>query len=125
MRVTKRKNQNIIVCPKNRQFTDLVVCAASCDRKTTCSEYIDKINLEILQQYILEHPEYEIKGEIMATKKTADKKKMLWVIDAEQKVKEVTEEEIMNNPIEYKDVEIWDKPPYKYEVVVTLKRKRA
>ena len=124
MRVKKRKNQNLVVCPKNRQFTDLVVCAASCDRKMKCEEYTSKITVEILVQYVEEHPEYEIIGEIMATKKT-ESKKIFWVIDADKKVSEVTEAEVMNNPILYKDMEIWDKPPYKYEVIVTLRKKKA
>ncbi|MCK4956871.1 MAG: hypothetical protein KAS49_04495 [Candidatus Cloacimonetes bacterium] len=124
MRVKKRKNQNLVVCPKNKQFTDLVVCAASCDRKMSCKEYVSKISIEMLTQYIEEHPEYEIRGELMATKKTQTQT-TFWVIDKEKKVIEVTEEEIMQNPLDYRDMEIWDKPPYKYEVVVTLKRKKV
>lgn len=125
MRVKKRKNQNLVVCPKNRQFTDLVVCAASCDQKMKCSAYTSQINVEMLMQYVIDHPEYEIIGEIMATKTKKVEKKILWVVDAEKKVSEVTEEEVMNNPLEYQNKELWDRPPYKYEVIVTLRRTKA
>jgi len=125
MRVKKRKNQNLIVCPRTKQFTDLVVCAASCDHKMRCSEYILKIDIEMLEQYIIDHPEYEIKGELMAKKKEITEQKKFWVVDSEKKVEEVNEQEIMENPLKYQDKEIWDRPPYKYEVVVTLKRTKA
>ncbi len=125
MRVKKRKNQNLIVCPRTKRFTDLVVCAASCDFKMKCSEYISKIDIEMLEQYIIDHPEYEIIGELMVKKKEVTEQKMLWVVDSEKKVVEVTEKEIMENPLKYQDKEIWDRPPYKYEVVVTLKRTKV
>jgi len=62
----------------------------------------------------------------MAGQKTPQPKaKVFWVLDEDKKVIEVQEKEIMNNPQQYLDKEIWDKPPYKYEVVIALKRVKA
>jgi hypothetical protein len=65
----------------------------------------------------------------MATKKkikdTDTKKiKYYWILNEDQKIQEVSEDEIINNPKEYLGQEIWDKPPNQYEIVITLKRKR-
>jgi len=119
-----KKNRNLVVCPRSKQFKDLVVCAASCDN--FCSQYIEGIKLSILEKYVLEHPEYKIIGVIMAGKKTAPTPtKKFWVIDADKKVREVDEKEIMDNPQAYLNQEIWDRPPYKYEVIIALKRVKA
>jgi len=119
-----KKNHNLVVCPRNKQFKDLVVCAASCDK--FCSQYIENIKLVELQKYVEEHPEYKIIGVIMAGQKTPPaKKKMFWVIDSDKKVREVEEKDIMENPQAYLNLEIWDRPPYKYEVIIALKRVKA
>lgn len=121
MRRIGKKNRNLVVCPRNKQFKDLVVCAASCDN--FCTKYLENIRLDILEEYVKEHPEYKIIGVIMAGQKaTQTKKKIFWVLDSEKKVIEVEEKEILDNPQKYLDMEIWDRPPYKYEVVIALKR---
>ncbi len=84
----------------------------------------------MMEEYVQMHPEYEIKGEIMATKKTIKdtdtrKVKQYWVLDEEDRVIEVEEQEIKDNPKEYLNKEIWDKPPNQYELVITLKRKKV
>lgn len=120
-RIKAKKNRNLVVCPRTRQFKDLVVCAASCER--FCDKYLENIKLETLQEYVLEHPEYKIIGVIMAGQKTPKtQKKIFWVLDEQKKVVEVEESEIIDNPQKYIDKEIWDRPPYKYEVVIALKR---
>ncbi|MBW6516221.1 MAG: hypothetical protein K0B81_06370 [Candidatus Cloacimonetes bacterium] len=53
------------------------------------------------------------------------KVKHYWVLDKDQKVQEVSEQEIIDNPKEYLSQEIWDKPPNQYEIVITLKRKKT
>lgn len=63
-------------------------------------------------------------------KATADKKKvpavkMYWVINDDKTVVEVTETEIRNNPQEYITKEIWDRPPFRYEVLISLKKIKA
>jgi hypothetical protein len=119
-----KRNLNLVVCPQSKQFKDLVVCAASCER--FCDQYLSNIRLDILEKYVEEHPEYKITGVIMAGQKTPQPKaKVFWVLDEDKKVIEVQEKEIMNNPQQYLDKEIWDKPPYKYEVVIALKRVKA
>ncbi|MCF7911706.1 MAG: hypothetical protein K9M99_04200 [Candidatus Cloacimonetes bacterium] len=124
MRRVGKKNRNLVVCPHNKQFKDLVVCAACCDK--FCSQYIEGIKLVELQKYVEEHPEYKIIGVIMAGQKTAPSpKKLFWVIDSDKKVREVEEKEIINNPQAYLNMEIWDRPPYKYEVIIALKRVKA
>ncbi len=124
MRRIGKKNLNLVVCPRNKQFQDLVVCAASCDH--FCTKYIQNIRLDILQKYVEEHPEYKIIGVIMAGQKTPQaSKKLYWVIDSDKKVIEVEEKEILGNPQLYLDKEVWDRPPYKYEVIIALKRVKA
>lgn len=61
----------------------------------------------------------------MAEKKSTQKVKKFWVLDSEKKVVEVEEKEIIDNPQAYIDKEIWDRPPYKYEVIIALKRVKA
>ena len=56
------------------------------------------------------------------TKKAVTK---FWIINAEKQVEEITEKEVMENPQKYLNVEIWDKPTFKYEVVIKLKKVRA
>lgn len=62
----------------------------------------------------------------MPAKKTAEsKEKKFWVVGVDKKITEVSQKEIMDNPREYLDKKIWDKPTYKYEVIITLKRTKA
>ena len=116
------RNKNIVICPRNKQFTDLVVCAASCNKK--CKIYFDKIDLKILEFFILNHPEYVIIGEIMPKEKNTQKikEKIFWILDENKKVIEVKESEIINNPQKYLNKEIWDKPPNRYKIVIALKK---
>ena len=116
------RNKNIVICPKTKQFTDLIACAAIC--KDKCSLYFDKIDIRVLEFFVEKHPEYIIVGEIMPKEKTKQKtnEKIYWVIDENKKILEVKESDIINNPQKYLEKEIWDKPPYKYEIVVALKK---
>lgn len=124
MRGIGKKNNNLVVCPRSKQFKDLIVCAASCDN--FCKQYLTDIRLSILLEYIEEHPEYKLTGVIMAEKKTVTEKvKKYWVIDSEKKVVEVAEKEILDNPQEYIMKEIWDRPPFKYEVIIALKKVKS
>jgi hypothetical protein len=117
----KKRNDRLIVCPKTKQFTDIVVCAASCQNR--CSVYRMTITLEMLLKYIEEHPEYEIIGEIMPEKtKPKVKENKYWIVDDQNVVQEVSEKMIMKNPQEYLGKQIWQKPPFKYDLVITLKR---
>jgi hypothetical protein len=122
VRREKRKDQNLIICPRTKQFTDLIVCAASC--KNRCEEYYKTISYEVLEKFVQQHPEYKIVGEIMATKKTSKKEKRFWILNKDKTFTEVSEKEVLDNPQEYLDKEIWEKPPYRYEVVISLKRIR-
>jgi hypothetical protein len=122
LRREKRKDQNLIICPRTKQFTDLIVCAASC--KNRCEEYYKAISYEMLDKFVQQHPEYKIVGELMATKKTSKKEKRFWVLNDDKTFTEVSEKELLDNPQEYLDKQIWEKPPYRYEVVISLKRIR-
>ncbi len=51
--------------------------------------------------------------------------KKFWIVTGENQYIEVTEKEIMKNPQKYIKKQIWQKPPFRYEVVVTLKRVKA
>ncbi|MCD4796319.1 MAG: hypothetical protein K8R49_04000 [Candidatus Cloacimonetes bacterium] len=51
--------------------------------------------------------------------------KKFWIVTGENQFEEVTEKEIMKNPQKYIKKQIWQKPPFKFEVVVTLKRIKA
>lgn len=100
-----------------------MVCAASCDKR--CDLYVEKINFNILEKFIAKHPEYIIIGEIMAKEKVTVKKndvKIYWVVDENKKVTEVKESDIINNPQKYLNKQIWDRPPYKYKVIIALKK---
>lgn len=123
-RVKRKKNQGLIICPKNKQFADIVVCAAACADK--CTLYKKNISYEMLVEYVENHPEYEIIGELMATtKKPQTKPQTYWIISEDNSVHEVSEKEIMNNPQDFLDKQIWQKPPFKYELVIALKRVKA
>lgn len=116
-----------LICPLTKRFESIYVCALNC--KQRCQVYIDSIDISLLEEYIKLYPDYEIKGELMPAKKpitSADvkKAKTYWVIDNDNKVEEITEKDIINNPQLYLDREIWDKPPNQYELVITLKRKK-
>jgi len=126
LRYQKRKNIKLVVCPRNKQYTDLVVCAASCQHRFKCKPYLEEISLELLQNYIEQFPDYKIVGEIMpAEKKKATAEKMFWVINDDKTVVEVTEKEIKSNPQDYITKEIWDRPPFRYEVLISLKKIKA
>lgn len=127
MTLETEKNNTTLICPLTRRFESIFVCALNCPDR--CRHYNDIVTYELLEEYIKLHPDYEIKGEIMATKKKitdtdTKKAKQYWIIDDESKIQEVTEDEIINNPKEYLSREIWDKPPNQYEIVITLKRKK-
>ncbi|MCB5230653.1 MAG: hypothetical protein LHW55_03395 [Candidatus Cloacimonetes bacterium] len=116
-----------LICPLTKRFESIYVCALNCKHK--CQLYIDSLHISVLEEYILQYPEYEIKGELMAVKKqttSADtkKQKAFWILDNEGKVVEVIEQDIIDSPQDFLDKEIWDKPPNQYELVITLKRKR-
>lgn len=53
------------------------------------------------------------------------KVKHYWVLDQDNRVQEVSEKDIINNPKDYLSQEIWDRPPNQYEIVITLKRKKS
>ena len=61
----------------------------------------------------------------MPSKTTKPKETTFWVVTGENEFTEVKESELMKNPQDYIGKHIWQKPPYKYEVVVTLKRVKA
>lgn len=122
-----------IICKKNQRFESIFVCAINCRDK--CINYKNTINIQILRRFVENHPQYEIIGEIMPTNNQKSKKidtatpkktdeKSYWILDSEGKVKEVAESEIINNPSDFFDREIWEKPPYQYELVISLKRKK-
>jgi hypothetical protein len=118
-----RKGKMNIICPRNRRFENIVVCAANCRQR--CRTYYENISIDVLLRFIEEHPEYELQGEIMATKKQApvSSERMYWVILEDNKYLEVTEAELTGNPQEYIGKDIWDRPPHQYELVVTLRKK--
>lgn len=126
MRRQVRENRNLVICPRNKQFTDLIVCAASCEYRRYCKIYKQKISLKILLDYVEKHPNYELVGELMPIAKAINKgEKKFWIVTGENQYIEVTEKEIMKNPQKYIKKQIWQKPPFRYEVVVTLKRVKA
>lgn len=123
MRKKIRKDINLIVCPKSKQHTDIIVCAASCEDRRYCKQYRSKITNEILIDFIEKHPKYKLVGELMPTgKKAKTDEKIFFVISKDNQLEEVPEKEIMNNPQKYLKKQIWQKPPYHYELVVSLKR---
>ncbi len=125
MRHRVKENKNLIVCPKSKQYTDIIVCAATCENKRFCKIYKERISLEILMEFIEKHPDYILVGELMATKTVKPKETTFWVVMGENQFEEVTESEIMKNPQNYLDKQIWQKPPFKYEVVITLRKVKA
>lgn len=126
MRRRIKENKNLVVCPKNKQYTDIIVCAANCEYRRFCKVYREKITLETLLGFIEKHPEYELVGELMAAEKVKKTKdQTFWVVTGENQYEEVTESEVMKNPQNYIDKQIWQKPPFRYEVVITLKRIKA
>ena len=75
--------------------------------------------------FIEKHPNYILVGELMATKSAKPKELTFWVVNEDNQYEEVTEKEVMKNPQNYLGKQIWQKPPFKYEVVITLKRIKA
>ena len=123
----KKRKTYLIICPKNKQFKNIIACAAGCPEHLSCKEYRLRVRLEILELFVAKHPEYEIIGEIMPVKKTTKKEneKTFWIVKDDKTVTEVSESEVIKNPQKYIDKEIWEKPPYKYQVVISLKRIKA
>jgi|GEM_PF-856131 len=119
-----------IVCHKTKRFESMIVCASNCP--TRCDLFRRFFNIEILLEFIEQHPEYEIIGEIMnETKKTskatvkakANQEKLFWVI-TDNNYEEVTESELINNPVPYLGKQIHEKPRDEFELIVTLKKKQ-
>jgi hypothetical protein len=123
--VIARRKKYLIICPKNKQFKNIIACAAGCPEHLKCKEYRARISLETLELFVAKHPEYEIIGEIMAEKKVQRNEKIYWIIKDDKTFVEVSEKEIIKNPQKYIGKEIWERPPYKYELVISLKRVRA
>ena len=117
----KLKDNTSLVCHKTRQYKDIYSCALNCRDK--CDGYFEMVTLERLEEFVEKHPEYVITGELMA-KPTPNEKKF-WIVDNNNLIQEVTEKEILENPKEYLDKQIWDRPPSKYEVIISLKRVKA
>jgi hypothetical protein len=122
-------NSHTIICHKSKRFENIVVCASQCLKR--CDLFKRFFNIEILLEYIENHPEYEIKGELMAQAKTAQKniekpvtvkEKQYWVI-TENTFEEVGESELINNPVNYLGKVIYEKPKDQYELIVSLKKK--
>ena len=113
-----------VICPRNKRFQSIFVCAVNCRNK--CSVYKTNVNIKALLDFVQNHPDYVIAGEIMATKKVEPTKneKLFWVVDKDNHFKEVTEKELMENPLEYLQKQIWDRPPNEYELVISLKKKK-
>jgi len=118
-----------IICYKTKRFENIIVCASQCLER--CDLFKRFFSLNILQEYIEQHPEYEILGEIMAQSKTTTKsntktetvkQKLYWVI-TENTFEEVTESELINNPVPYLGKVIFEKPKDQFELIVTLKKK--
>lgn len=77
-----------------------------------------------MENFVENNPNYELKGELMASKQI-EKGKKLWILDKNDQIKEIDEKEVLENPKKYMDVQIWDKPTYKYELIIKLKRIRV
>jgi len=125
MIVTRRKLKKSVICPITHQFKAVIVCAYDCKKK--CEEYKRNVTINTLERFVEKHPEYQLVGEVMAKAKSTKKiqtEKMFWIKDEEGKIQEVAESEIYANPKEYLDKEIFEKPLYEYEVVVSLKKKK-
>jgi len=118
-----RSDINLVICPKNKRHTDIIVCAASCEDRRYCREYRSKITDELLLDFIEKHPKYKLVGELMPTGKTVNKGENIYlVVSKDNQLEEVSEKEIMDNPQKYLQKQIWLKPPFHYELVVSLKR---
>ena len=126
---SKFGNSQSIFCPKTKQFSHIVICANKCfDR---CIDFDRSFDIQILENYIEIHPDYEIKGVIMPVNKTETKtqtpskssEKIYWVVTDTNQYVEVPESEIINNPAGYFGKPMFEKPKDQYEVVVTIKKK--
>jgi len=122
------QNPQIILCEKNKQFQNIIVCTNICTQR--CVAYKQAFHIEFLESFIAEHPDYYLQGVIMATdKKTPAPKpspineKLYWVVLDEHDFAEVTESEIIGNPAQYLGKPIFEKPKDQYEVVIMLKKK--
>eukprot|EP01156_Anaeramoeba_ignava_P005940 Anaeramoba_ignava/a347366_8.p2 GENE.a347366_8~~a347366_8.p2 ORF type:complete len:127 (+),score=23.69 a347366_8:970-1350(+) len=122
LRNRKKVDRTSIVCPKSKRHESLFVCAINCHKK--CPKYIETITIGLLLEFVNQHPEYKIVGEMMAApkaKKTAEEKKY-WVVTEENHFVELTEKEILENPLDYIGKQVFDRPPAQYEIVVALKK---
>ena len=123
MRKHIRADINLVICPKSKRHTDIIVCAASCEDRRYCKEYRSKITNEMLIDFIEKHPKYKLVGELMPTEKTTQKSENIYlVVSKDNQVEEVPQKEIMDNPQKYLKKQIWLKPLFHYELVVSLKR---
>ena len=124
----KKRKTYLIICPRNKHFKNIIACSAECEYRFKCREYVNKIDLRMLEIYVEKHPNYKIIGELMPVKKTEkvlEKKtnaKKFWVMKSDKTIAEVNETEIINNPQKYIGKEIWERPPFKYEIVISLKK---
>ena len=123
-------NPEIILCKKSKRFENILVCTYQCfDR---CEQYKTKFDIELIENYITQHPDYEMKGIIMPVGKKSTQKvqetakstvKLYWIITDENQFLEVTEEEIINNPAQYLGKPMFEKPKDEFEIIVTIKKK--
>ncbi len=121
-------NSHTIICHKSKRFENIIVCASSCHQR--CNLFKKFFNINLLLEYIENHPEYEIIGELMpqgktsqkAQKETLVKGKLFWVI-TDNTFEEVTEHELISNPANYLNKTIFEKPKDQFELIVSLKKK--
>ncbi|MCL2064024.1 MAG: hypothetical protein FWG98_06590 [Candidatus Cloacimonetes bacterium] len=121
-------NPEIILCKKSQRFENIIVCTINC--RDRCAEYRLKFDIDLLKKYIETYPDYEMKGVIMPVSKQTiptttktTKEKIYWIVAEENKVLEVTESEIINNPAQYIGKPMYEKPKDQYEIIVTIKKK--
>ncbi len=130
MALIKRKIVKSIFCPKKKRFESIYTCALVCPKNITCPQYKAAVSVGNLEKYIEKHQEYQLIGVFMPVKKTKSidakpaPEKTYWIILDDERYQVVTESQIVNNPKEYLDKKIWDKPPNEYELVVALKKKK-
>jgi len=121
-------NPEIILCRKSKRFENIIVCTSKCLNR--CDQYKKNFNIEIIKNYIINHPDYELKGVIMPVSKkatettiTSKTEKTYWFVTEEKQLLEVTESEVINNPAEYLGKEMYEKPKDQYEIVVMIRKK--
>lgn len=124
-------NSHTIICHKSKRFENMIVCASQCLKR--CDLFKRFFNINLLLEYIEQHPDYEIIGELMAQAKSTvkntviantPKEKLYWVI-TDNTFEEVGESELIKNPVNYLGKVIFEKPKDQYELIVSLKKKSA